>query len=159
MKLSSQEEYGLRCLVQLGRRGAGGSLTIAEMSHLEGISTANVAKIMRVLRKSSLVRSTRGQSGGYTLARPAADIPVSDILGALGGRLFDQTFCERHAGLARFCANLGDCSIRPVLREIQGAVDQVLSALTLKSLLMSEREVSISVSPRAVPLPVLTRPS
>jgi Rrf2 family protein len=159
MKLSSQEEYGLRCLVQLARKGPGASLTIAEMSQAEGISAPNVAKIMRVLRKSGLVKSTRGQAGGYALARPAAEIPVSEILGALGGRLFDQTFCERHAGLARLCYNLGDCSIRPVLREIQSAVDQVLSALTLKSLLMSEREVSVSVSPRAVPLPILPRPS
>ncbi|HWW94152.1 MAG TPA: Rrf2 family transcriptional regulator, partial [Vicinamibacteria bacterium] len=70
MKLSSQEEYGLRCLLQLGREGEGRSLTIAEMSQREGISTPNVAKIMRILRRAGLVLSTRGKSGGYTLARP-----------------------------------------------------------------------------------------
>ncbi len=66
MKFSSLEEYGLRCLVQLGTRGRGSeSLTIAEMSRREGISAPNVAKIMRVLRRAGLVKSTRGQSGGY----------------------------------------------------------------------------------------------
>ena len=50
MKLSSQEEYGLRCLLQLARAGVGASLTIAEMSEREGISAPNVAKIMRILR-------------------------------------------------------------------------------------------------------------
>jgi Rrf2 family protein len=155
MKLSSLEEYGLRCLVQLGRCGEGGSLTIAEMSKAEGISAPNVAKIMRVLRRAGLVKSTRGQSGGYALSRRPDDIPVSDVLAALGGRLFDSTFCDKHRGVVRLCTHLPDCSIRPVLRQVQEAVDQVLSALTLKSLLVSEEQVRFAVSGKAVNLPVL----
>ncbi|HSB60548.1 MAG TPA: Rrf2 family transcriptional regulator [Vicinamibacteria bacterium] len=161
MKLSSQEEYGLRCLLQIGRMGDAGSLTIAEMSQREGISAPNVAKLMRILRRAGLVKSTRGKAGGYTLSRPAAEIPVGEVLGALGGRLFDATFCEHHTGLERLCLNDSDCSIRPVLRHIQDAVDQVLAQLTIQSLLRSEREVavSITISPRAVPLPLASRPS
>jgi Rrf2 family protein len=83
VKLTSLEEYGLRCLVELGRGREGESVTIAEMSRREGISAPNVAKIMRVLRRAGLVTSTRGQAGGYVLARRPADIKVSDILGAL----------------------------------------------------------------------------
>ena len=141
MKLSSQEEYGLRCLLQLARAGEGASLTIAEMSEREGISAPNVAKIMRVLRRAGLVQSTRGKAGGYMLARPAAEIRAIDVLAALGGRLFDTGFCDRHAGVASHCLNTRDCSIRPVLRGLQEAVDQVLGALTLASLLRSEGEV------------------
>jgi Rrf2 family iron-sulfur cluster assembly transcriptional regulator len=159
MKLSSQEEYGLRCLLQLGREGDERSLTIAEMSQREGISTPNVAKIMRILRRAGFVHSTRGKAGGYTLARPAAKIHVSEVLVALGGRLFDSKFCDRHAGLALHCANLGDCSIRPVLRHLQEAVDQVLGQLTLKSLLVSEQEMNVSISPHAIALPLASRPS
>jgi Rrf2 family transcriptional regulator, iron-sulfur cluster assembly transcription factor len=154
MKLTTLEEYGLRCLVQLGR-GDGGSLTIAEMSQAEGISAPNVAKIMRVLRRAGLVTSTRGQSGGYTLARDPSAIPVSDVLAALGGRFYDSTFCDKHKGVGRLCTHLPDCSIRPVLRQVQEAVDQVLSTLTLKSLLVSEEEVRVAVSPRAIALPIL----
>jgi len=159
MKLSSQEEYGLRCLLQIGRMGDGGSLTIAEMSQREGISAPNVAKLMRILRRAGLVKSTRGKAGGYTLSRPAAEIPVGEVLGALGGRLYDASFCEHHAGLERLCLNDSDCSIRPVLRHIQDAVDQVLAQLTIQSLLRSEREVAVSISLRAVPLPLASRPS
>ena len=81
MKLTTQEEYGLRCLLQLARDG-GRSLTIPELSRQEGISAANVAKIMRVLRRAGFVRSTRGQSGGYALARPAEQIMVGEVLAA-----------------------------------------------------------------------------
>jgi Rrf2 family protein len=152
MKLSSQEEYGLRCLLQLARVGEGGSLTIAEMSEREGISAPNVAKIMRILRRAGLVRSTRGKAGGYALARPAAEVRTIDALAALGGRLFDTGFCDRHAGIERHCLNTRDCSIRPVLLGLQEAVDQVLGELTLASLLGTESEVTVTLRPRAVKL-------
>jgi Rrf2 family protein len=157
MKLSSQEEYGLRCLLQLARSGEGGSVTIAEMSEREGISAPNVAKIMRILRRAGLVRSTRGKAGGYALARPAAQVRTIDALAALGGRLFDTGFCDRHAGLERHCLNTRDCSIRPVLLGLQEAVDQVLGELTLASLLGTEKEVTVTLRPRAVKLRMATR--
>ena len=150
MKLSSQEEYGLRCLLQVARRGE--SLTIAELSRLEGISSPNVAKILRLLRRGGFLKSTRGQAGGYTLARPADQIAVGDVLAALGGRLFDSDFCETHAGVVTHCTHLRDCSIRPVLRTIQNAIDDVLGRLTVQSLICREREVALG--PRAVLLPM-----
>jgi Rrf2 family protein len=157
VKLSTQEEYGLRCLLQLARAGEGASLTIAEMSEREGISSPNVAKIMRILRRAGLVKSTRGKAGGYRLTRPAAKVRALDVLSALGGRLFDTTFCDRHAGVERHCLNTRDCSIRPVLRGLQQAVDHVLGELTLASLLPSEGEVAVTLRPRAVKLPIARR--
>jgi len=154
MKLSSLEEYGLRCLLQLARAGEAASLTIAEMSEREGISAPNVAKIMRVLRRGGLVRSTRGKAGGYSLARPATEIRALDVLAALGGRLFDTGFCDRHAGVSSNCLNTHDCSIRPVLAGLQEAVDLVLGKLTLASLLRSEHEVATTLRPHAVKLPL-----
>ncbi len=155
MKLSSIEEYGLRCLLQIARAGEGASLTIAELSEREGISTPNVAKIMSILRRSGLVHSTRGKAGGYSLARPAAQLRTIEVLSALGGRLFDSGFCDRHAGLSSHCLNTRDCSIRPVLRGLQLAVDQVLGELTLASLLGSEGDVAVTLRPKAVKLPIV----
>ena len=157
MKLSSQEEYGLRCLLQLARTSGGHSLTIAEMSEREGISAPNVAKIMRILRRAGLVRSTRGKAGGYNLARPASEVRALDVLAALGGRLFDPGFCDRHAGVETHCLNTSDCSIRPVLLGLQDAVDQVLGELTLASLLGNEREVTVTLRPRAIKLQLARR--
>jgi len=157
MKLSTQEEYGLRCLLQLAKQE--GSLTISEMSQREGISAPNVAKILRVLRRAGLVASIRGKAGGYALARTADQIRVGEALAALGGRLFDATFCERHSGLGKACLNNSDCSIRPVLRHVQQAIDQVLAELTLKSLLCSEREMTVAMEPRGIPLRMAARPS
>ena len=157
MKLSSQEEYGLRCLLQIARVGEGASLTIAEVSEREGISAPNVAKLMRLLRRAELVRSTRGKAGGYSLSRPASEVQVLEVVTVLGGRLFDASFCDRHAGLEASCLNDSDCSIRPVLRHLQAAVDNALGQLTLQSLLANEQDVAGIIGPGAVPLPVINR--
>jgi Rrf2 family protein len=139
VKFSSQEEYGLRCLVQLARSDE--SLTLNQIGEREGLSVPHVAKMMRLLRRGGLVTSTRGQAGGYALARPAEKIAVGQVLAVLGGRLFDSSFCERHAGVEDSCTHLGDCSIRPVLQQVQDVVDRVLGALTLKDLVCSEQQM------------------
>jgi Rrf2 family protein len=142
MKLSSQEEYGLRCLLRVGREGDAASLTIPELARAEGISESNVAKMMRILRRGGFVTSTRGQSGGYALSRPAGEIVVGHVLATLGGRLYDPAFCEGHAGVERLCTHMPDCSIRSVWRMVQQAIDQVLGKITLKDLLKTEPEMN-----------------
>jgi Rrf2 family protein len=142
MKLSSQEEYGLRCLLRVGRKGTAGSVSISELSRAEGISEPNVAKMMRVLREGGFVHSTRGQSGGYALARPADEINVGHVLATLGGRLYEPSFCDSHTGIERLCTHMPDCSIRSVWRMLQEAVDQVLGKIRLSDLLVSEREMN-----------------
>jgi hypothetical protein len=54
---------------------------------------------------------------------------------------------------------MGDCSIRPVLRQIQDAVDQVLGRLTLQSLLCSESQMAVWAAGRPLGVPVVTLPS
>ena len=105
MKFSSQEEYGLRCLLRIAREiereGGGKGLTIPEISTAEGMTTHNTAKLLRILRIGAFLESSRGQVGGYSLSRPADEILLSDVLKVLGGRLFDQEFCNTHSGGGR----------------------------------------------------------
>ena len=144
MKLSAQEEYGLRCLLQIGREEhrTGEGLTITEISRSEGLSTANVAKLMRVLRLCGFVASVRGQLGGYKLAQPADRIVVGEVLAALGGRLFSPGFCETHTGVEDLCAHSEDCSIRSLWNSVQFVIDQMLNQVTLKDLLVEEQQMT-----------------
>lgn len=142
MKFSSQEEYGLRCLLRLGRQPDGISLTIPEISKAEGISTPYVAKLMRILRNGGLVTSVRGQAGGYALARAPEKILVGEVMAVLGGRLFDPAFCDMHAGDEHVCTHSVDCSIRSLWRTVQLVIDQVLNKTTLRDLLVNEREMT-----------------
>jgi Rrf2 family protein len=152
MKLSANEEYGVRCLVRLGYAGfAGQGLTIPEISQAEGVSTAYAAKLLRELRKGGYVKAARGKEGGYTLARPADQIVIGDVVGLLGGRLFESDFCDSHSGQVAICTRSVDCSVRSLWRAVQVAVDQVLSKATLRDLLQNEEEMNSWV--RTIPGP------
>jgi Rrf2 family protein len=147
MKLSSQEEYGLRCLLRVASLSTPGYVTINEISEDEGLSVFYAAKLLRILRQGGFVRSVRGQVGGYALARPADKIIVGEVLAALGGRLFDPRFCFEHSGLEGTCKKLSECSIRTLWRSVQILIDQVLSKVTLADLVNnSELEMSSHVS-------------
>jgi Rrf2 family protein len=140
MKLSAQEEYGLRCLLRVASADEGQSVTIPEIGQAEALSIAYVAKLMRLLRRGKFVKSVRGQTGGYTLARRPGTIPVAEVLAFLGGRLFEPGFCDQFSGLKRTCTHSIDCSIRSMWRAVQTAVDDILAQITLDDLLQKESD-------------------
>jgi Rrf2 family protein len=124
-------------MVQLARSAEQG-LTIPEMATGEALSTAYVGKLMRVLRQAGLVSSTRGQAGGYRLARPADDITVDQIIHALDGTLWSEDLCQRYTGTESVCVHSSDCAIRALWTAVDTAVEQVLSRCRLSDLLCSE---------------------
>lgn len=138
MKFSAQEEFGLRCLLQVAKHNSEGGVTIQFISEEEKLTVPNVAKLLRILRMGNFVESTRGQIGGYALARPANKILVGEVLETLGGRLFESGFCDDHSGIEKICTHTTDCSVRSLWRKIQNAVDQALVNLTLEDLLSAE---------------------
>ncbi|NMB82637.1 MAG: Rrf2 family transcriptional regulator [Ignavibacteria bacterium] len=142
MKFSAQEEYGLRCLLRIAKfYHTGKSLTIPEISRSEGISEHNTGKILRVLRLGGLLQAERGQFGGYTLSRSPEEIKIDEVLFVLGGKLYDDSFCQSHSGVADFCTNSIDCSVRSLWKIIQDTVNSVTKNLTLKDLMGSESDL------------------
>jgi len=140
MKLTSHEEYGLRCLIRLGQEGLGGRLTIPEISNAEGVSEAYVGKPLRMLRLGGLVQAAR-RTRGYSLARPASQPVPGDVMAVLGGLLFESDFCETHSGQMNDCVHSVDCSLRVLWRTVQAAVDDVLRRTTLQDLLCNEQQM------------------
>ena len=141
MQLSSQEEFGLRCLLRLAQAGPGGLLSIQEISQAEGISVPHAAKLMRALREGGLVASERGQAGGYHLTRPADAISTKEAIQVLGGDFYGSEFCGRFSGHEDLCMRSTDCSIRSLWKAIQAVVDQLLSRTSLSDLMCGENEM------------------
>jgi Rrf2 family protein len=141
MKISAQEEYGLRCLLQLAKAdGIGESLTISQIAQQEGISVANTGKVMWILNKAGLVQSQRGTKGGYRLSRPASEIHLNEVISVLDDERV-ETHCKSYAGVLDSCVHTGDCGIRPVIVELHQIVDSALSEITLSQLLGTEANV------------------
>lgn len=137
MKITAQEEYGLRCLLQLARHREAEPLTVGAIAEEEGLSVPYVGKLMGHLRQSGLVESVRGRSGGYVLTRPAEEITLAHALDALGGSFFSSGFCNEHNGTQSACVHLGDCTIRSLWGVLGDIFDRVLRRTTLADLAAS----------------------
>ena len=138
MQLTAQEEYGLRCLLELSRHSGSEPATIQEIAKAEGISPDYAAKLLRELRRGGLVSSSRGAAGGYRLTRQPEEISVWDAIEVLGGSLFPDRFCEFHPGRHPLCVRGSDCSIRSIWRLADDAVRSVLSRISLRDLHRAE---------------------
>ena len=140
MKISAQEEYGLRCLLLLAHLREGESLTLAQIGAHEGISSANAGKLMWLLNKAGFVTSTRGTKGGYCLARPAEKIYLNEIIKVLDDDELSR-HCTSYSGLLDECIHNTDCGIRPVIIGLHEIVENALSRITLAQLVGSEVKV------------------
>lgn len=141
MKISSQEEYGLRCLVQLASLAESESLTLPQIAEREGISAANAGKLMWLLNKAGFVQATRGTKGGYSLARPANEIRLNEVIKVLDEDVLNK-HCESYTGVLETCVHKGDCGIRPVIVGLHEIVENALSQITLAQLVGEEASVN-----------------
>jgi Rrf2 family protein len=140
MKISAQEEYGLRCLVQLATLKENEALTLPQIAEREGISQANAGKLMWLMNKGGFVKATRGTKGGYSLARPSQEIYLNEVIKVLDNDEIEG-HCESYTGIKESCVHKGDCGIRPVIVGLHEIVQNALSEITLAQLVGSEKKV------------------
>jgi Rrf2 family protein len=143
MKISSQEEYGLRCLLQLAEADRNGAaLTIPEIAAREALSPPYVAKLLAVLRHAGIIDSERGRTGGYHMAKSPAQIRLGTVLMALGEPLFDEAgYCERHKGTESTdgqCVHNGGCNLRALWQTLELWMRQALDQISLQDLLQGQ---------------------
>jgi Rrf2 family iron-sulfur cluster assembly transcriptional regulator len=141
MKITAQEEYGLRCVLRLAKAKSG-SITLTEVAAAEGLSVPYVAKLMAVLRHAGLLDSVRGRSGGYTLAKPADEIGLGSLLLVLGEPLFDESqYCQKHAGSEApngVCMNHSTCTLKSLWQTLEHWMRRTLDEITLADLIQNE---------------------
>ena len=142
MKITSQEEYGLRCLLQLARTPQGQIVSVKEIGVKEGLSSAYVEKLLRLLSKTGLVHSVRGLKGGYVLNRPASAITLGEVMRALGTVQTTDHICQHFTGNQQVCVHFSDCGIRSVWSELTTYIQTFLDRTTLESLLKPEYAVA-----------------
>jgi Rrf2 family iron-sulfur cluster assembly transcriptional regulator len=140
MKITAQEEYGLRLLIRLAACKDSNGMSIPQLSEAEGLTAHYIAKLTRILRMKGFINSTPGNKGGYVLAKSSRDIVINDVLKALGGPMFTDEFCGSHTGAMKLCTNSVDCSARSLWQMIQYTLDQLLNNVTLYDLVNSEQE-------------------
>ena len=142
MKITSQEEYGLRCLLRLAMGKEPEPLGIREIAEAEALSIPYVGKLLAVLRQAGLIESVRGRQGGYRLAASPAEVSLGSVMDALGKPLFDEpNFCNKHQGTESTdgrCVHSDACTLRTLWHTLEDWMRKVLDRITLADLLQSE---------------------
>ena len=93
MKLSTKGRYAMVALVDLAMQPEDRLLSLSELSRRQDISLPYLEQLFVKLRRAGLVESVRGPGGGYRLGKPATEIRVVDVLGAV-----DETVSAMHKG-------------------------------------------------------------
>lgn len=129
MKLSTRAEYGIRVLVALAKAEGAGPVSLTTVARTEKLPHAYLEQLVRDLRRAGLVTSTRGQSGGYCLARPAAEVSLVEAVRALDGPLLEMP-CAGPDNL-EVCARPQDCSVHDVFQKVHESLELTLGATSL----------------------------
>lgn len=151
MKITAQEEYGLRCLLQLARAPQGEVVSVKEIGMKEGLSSAYVEKLLRILSKAGLVHSMRGIKGGYVLNRPPAAVTLGEVVRALGTVETTDHICQHFTGNQPACVHFTNCGIRSVWSGLTTYIQSFLDQTTLERLLEPEYAVSGRLTRRVRP--------
>jgi Rrf2 family protein len=141
MRISSIEEYGLRCLISLALQGDDKQLTIPEIAQKEGLSEPYVGKILSLLKRGKLIKAVRGRNGGFSLARDPKEITLLEAVTTLGGPLIEHDHCNKYTGLLEKCVHFDCCSVRYVLGGLIEYIGEFLSKTTLSDV-MKDHELN-----------------
>jgi len=130
MRLSTKVRYSVRLMLELALHYGQGSLSLRDVADRQGVSEKYLEHLAAALKAAGLVRGLRGRHGGYTLARPPDEIPLSAIHAALEGSLAPVECVDD----PDVCGREEQCVARDVWKEVRDAVKEVLESTTLQDL-------------------------
>src|ERR1700759_3022933 len=128
--LSSKARYALRALVELARTDA--QATAAELAERADAPRKFLEAILLELARRGVVVSRRGKLGGYSLARPAAEITFAEVIRVIDGpRALAPCVSRLQFRKCDDCPDLATCSIREALLRARDATADVLEGYSL----------------------------
>ena len=130
MRLSSMADYAVVTMCAAARHCGTARVSAADLAEETGIPVPTVQKLVSLLSRAHLLRSTRGSGGGLKLARPAAAITLADIVEAVEGPIA-MTICSEGR---TDCALDAHCRIKPHMGVVGNAVRGALGAVSLTEL-------------------------
>jgi Rrf2 family protein len=130
--LTRKSKYGLKALLLLAREYGRGAILASDIAAREGIPEKFLQGILLELRRRGIVRSRRGQGGGYQLARDPAAINFGEVLRAIDGPLA-LTPCVSQTAYQRCdeCADEQLCGIRLVMKDVRDETARILEGASL----------------------------
>ena len=145
--MSKKCKYALKALVRLGNEFGKGNLLTGDIAKSAHIPKKFLELILLDLKRGGYVQSKPGAGGGYRLVQEPKKIAMADIY-----RFFDGAIALQPCVSQRFhercddCPNENACPLKPAFFEIREKTFQIMSKITLDSLLQYSRQVKSSGS-------------
>jgi len=134
MKISTQSRYGLRALFDIAYHSAGLSTQVKDISRRQGISPRYIEQIFQKLKRAGIIKSVRGPSGGYYLARRLDEISAGDVVRATEGNIYLVHCAGFRKNTGKGCERMEQCVVRDVWTEASDKIMNYLDSVTLQDL-------------------------
>lgn len=142
MKLSTKGRYGLRAIIDLARYSETEPVSINSIAARQEISERYLEQLVALMKKAGLVKSIRGASGGYVLAKKPEEVSVGDVLRALEGSL-EPVKCAAFSEDEE-CTAADGCVTKYVWQKINESIRQTVDEIHLDELVQESRELNPS---------------
>ncbi len=142
MRLTTKGRFAVTAMVDLAMRGDHGPVTLAAISERQKISLSYLEQLFGKLRRNNIVVSVRGPGGGYRLARPALQIPVSEIILAVDEPL-DATQCTGRGD----CYEGHECITHDLWIGLTQTIYNYLAKVSLQQMVDSQKKDNSGATP------------
>jgi Rrf2 family transcriptional regulator, iron-sulfur cluster assembly transcription factor len=155
MRLTTKGRFAVTAMIDLALREQGGPVALAAISARQQISLSYLEQLFGKLRRHSLVESTRGPGGGYSLGRQAAEISVADIIVAVDEPI-DATGC---AGKENCMGeDAGRCMTHDLWASLNAKMIEYLNSVSLRNLVDEQLAKGVSIQAHPVKRAISTQP-
>lgn len=133
MHLSKRAEYALRATIHLGIAAEVGRATVsgADLAEANRLPLKFVERILQELREAGIVETQRGKFGGYSLAKPADQIGVGDLVRLVDGRLAPICCASENAYQPCTCPDEDHCGLRMLMIDVRNAIAGILDRYSI----------------------------
>ena len=132
MKISTKGRYALRMLIDLASNSEDGFISLKDIAERQGISKKYLEQIVPMLNKSGILRTNRGNKGGYMLAKAPNELTVGDVLRSTEGNLAPVACLEYEPNN---CPRKDECATLYIWEGLYKVVNDYLNTITIQDII------------------------
>ena len=143
MRLTTKSRYGARAVFDLSYNYVGMPVQVKDISKRQEIPLRYLEQIFRQLKAAHLVKSVRGPTGGYVLAKDAKEVSLADIIHAMKEAINPVYCADNGTGSGKKCARADQCVTKTIWQEVGEKIEHFFNSVTIADLCEKAKNMGI----------------